>query len=62
MHKGEFMLRFYDINEEYIQFLKSIDSQVPDIKYESNNKFVCGIVLNINDVKYYAHISHKTNK
>ena len=56
------MLRFYDINEEYIQFLKSIDSQVPDIKYESNNKFVCGIVLNINDVKYYAHISHKTNK
>lgn len=62
MHKGEFMLRFYDINEEYIQFLKSIDSQVPDIKYESNNKFVCGIVLNINDVKYYAPISHKTNK
>lgn len=41
---------------------KKIDSQVPDIKYESNNKFVCGIVLEISGVKYYAPISHKTNK
>lgn len=56
------MLRFYDIDESYIQFLKTIDKQVPNVKYDSNNKFVCGVVLDINGVKYYAPISHKTDK
>lgn len=56
------MLKFYDIDENYIQFLKTIDRQVPNVKYDSNNKFVCGVVLEINGVKYYAPISHKTNK
>ena len=48
------MLKFYDIDENYIQFLKTIDRQVPDVKYDSNNKFLCGVVLEINGVKYYA--------
>lgn len=56
------MLKFYDIDEKYIKFLKTIDKQVPNVKYDSNNKFVCGVVLNINGVKYYAPISHKTEK
>ena len=56
------MLKFYDIDKNYINFLKTIDTQVPDIEYSSNNKFVCGIVLEINGVKYYAPISHKTDK
>ena len=56
------MLKFYDIDENYIQFLKTIDRQVPDVKYDSNNKFLCGVVLEINRVKYYAPISHKTDK
>ena len=56
------MLKFYDINKDYVKFLKTVDRQVPDIEYSSNNKFVCGIVLNVNGVKYYAPISHKTEK
>lgn len=56
------MLKFYDIDENYIQFLKTIDRQVPDVKYDSNNKFLCGVVLEINGIKYYAPISHKTDK
>ena len=56
------MLKFYDIDENYIQFLKTIDRQVPDVKYDSNNKFLCGIVLDVHGVKYYAPISHKTDK
>ena len=56
------MLKFYDIDENYIRFLKTIDRQVPDVKYDSNNKFVCGVVLNVNGIKYYAPISHKTDK
>lgn len=31
---------FYDVDEKYIQFLKKLDKQVPDVKYDSNNKFV----------------------
>lgn len=56
------MLNFYDIDENYINFLKTIDSQVPNVKYDSNNKFVCGIVLKVNGVNYYAPVSHKTDK
>lgn len=56
------MLNFYDVDKEYVQFLKTIDRQVPNIEYHTNNKFVCGVVLSIHDVKYYAPISHMTNK
>lgn len=56
------MFGFYDIDTDYIKFLKTIDKQVPNIKYESNNKFLCGIVLSINNIDYYAPISHMTNK
>lgn len=56
------MLRFYDVDEYYVQFLKTIDRQVPNIRYDSNNKFVCGVVLTVNGIKYYAPISHKKDK
>jgi len=55
-------MKFYDIDEAYIDYLKTIDRQVPDIKYTSNNKFVCGVVLDINSIMYYAPISHLTKK
>ena len=51
------MLNFYDIDENYINFLKIIDSQVPNVKYDANNKFVCGIVLKVNGVNYYAPVN-----
>lgn len=35
---------------------------MPNVKYDLNNKFVCGIVLSINDIKYYAPVSHKTER
>ena len=56
------MIAFYDVDPEYIEFLKTYDSKDPDVLYEGNNKFVCGIVLCINDINYYAPISHKTEK
>ena len=58
------MLKFYDIDKNYIKFLQKYDSQVPNIEYSTNNKFVCGIVLNIEEsnMDYYAPISHMTNK
>ena len=51
------MLNFYNIDENYIKYLQRFDSKVPNIGYSSHNKFVCGIILNINDVDYYAPLS-----
>lgn len=56
------MLKFYDIDENYVRYLQSIDNQVPNIHYSTNNKFVCGVVLNIDGINYYAPISHTTKK
>ena len=51
------MLKFYDVDENYIDYLKTIDSKVPDIRYITNNKFVTGILISINDCEYFAPVS-----
>lgn len=51
------MLKFYDIEVNYMKFLKTFDDKVPDIEYETNNKFVTGILLSINNCEYYAPVS-----
>lgn len=56
------MLKFYDVDKNYIAFLKKYDKQVPNVEYDTNNKFICGVVYQINDVKYYVPISHSTQK
>lgn len=56
------MLKFYDIDKDYVKFLQKYDRQVPNIEYSTNNKFVCGIVLHINGQDYYAPVSHMTDK
>ena len=56
------MLKFYDIAEDYVKYLQTIDRQIPNIHYNTNNKFVCGIVFEIKGVKYYAPISHTVKK
>lgn len=55
------MLSFFDIDKNYINFLKTFDSKVPNISYLSRDKFVCGVVLFINGHNYYAPISSKHN-
>lgn len=56
------MLKFYDIDEDYVKYLQTVDRQIPNIHYNTNNKFVCGVVLEINGINYYAPISHTTKK
>ncbi len=34
------MLNFYDVDISYANFLRKFDSRVPQIKYNTNNKFV----------------------
>ena len=52
------MIRFYDVDLAYIDYLKQIDPKIPNISYDRNNKFVCGVVFELNGIQYFAPISH----
>lgn len=52
------MIKFYDVDKNYVNYLRSLDSQVPELDYLTHDKFVCGIALNVNGIEYYAPISH----
>lgn len=54
------MIKFYDIDENYVNWLQSIDTQVPNIAYRKNNKFLCGAVIEIDETKFYAPVSSNT--
>lgn len=51
------MLRFYDIDPAYANYLRQFDNRIPNITYMTNNKFACGIVLSIAGHNYFAPIS-----
>lgn len=55
-------LDFYTIDEGYLDFLRGYEEKVPNQDYKINKKFFCGVVLDINGVKYFAPISHTTEK
>ena len=56
------MLYFYYVNKEYANFLRQDDEKVPNLNYDSHDKFFCGVVFEINGFKYDAPISHETVK
>ena len=63
------MLNFYDVDKQYIAFLKSAEiaergySCVPNMEYGARaQKFLCGIVLEINAQKYYVPVSSNKNR
>ncbi len=50
-------LKLYEVDHDYIQYLKQFDNHVPEMSYTTNNKFVCGVVLMIDSYQYFAPIS-----
>lgn len=57
------MLRFYEVNGEYIEYLREHgDNKIPKINYTNHNKFFCGIVLAINGFNYFAPVSSYNKK
>ena len=56
------MLSFYYVDKEYASYLRQFDSKVPSLDYDNHNKFFCGIVLNVNNIKYYVPVSHDITK
>ncbi len=55
-------LRFYEVDKKYIDYLKNFDKQIPNITYDRYNKFVCGIVLTIDEFNYFAPVSSFTKQ
>lgn len=57
---------FYYVNEDYINYLKQKEikergfTTVPNVKYNSKNKFFYGVVLKVNNMPYYVPITHYT--
>ena len=56
-------LKFYEVDSEYIKFLKeNADDKIPNLEYENHKKFFCGIVLTINNFNYFAPVSSYNKK
>lgn len=63
-------LSFYTVDLTYVDLLKNAElsrrgfSRVPNMEYgdKRKQKFLCGIVLQINDVKYYVPVTSYKNK
>lgn len=56
------MLKFYDIDAAYADYLRKFDKRIPNISYSNNNKFVCGVVLSIDGNDYFAPLSSQKAK
>lgn len=54
--------KFYEVDKEYIKFLQKHERKIPNISYETNDKFVCGVLFDINGMKYFAPISSFTKQ
>jgi len=53
-------LDFYEVSAEYISYLMRFDPKVPRVDYsamDGHDKFLCGIVLTVNNHDYFAPIS-----
>lgn len=52
------MINFYDVDNNYLNYLRTFDDKIPLKEYTTHDKFVCGVVLELNGIKYYAPVSH----
>ncbi len=56
-------LGFYTVDRDYLEFLRKAEinkrgfTKIPNYEYNKNDKFVCGVVFNIDKFNYYAPIS-----
>ena len=55
-------LNFYDVDKEYTDYLRKFDDKIPYIEYKGRNKFLCGVVLTVNNINYYVPVSSNVHK
>lgn len=53
-------MEFYTVDVNYGNYLRSIDRRIPNFVYSGHDKFVVGVLLQINGHSYYAPVSHNT--
>ncbi len=56
------MISFYYVNKAYAAYLCQVDNKVPSLAYETHDKFFCGVVISVNNTKYYVPVSHDLSK
>jgi protein AbiQ len=55
-------LKFYQVDKDYLAYLKRFENKVPDYEYSENEKFYCGVVVEINNYRYFAPVSSFAKK
>ena len=50
-------MNWYLVSKKYIEFLKKYDNKVGNVDYGDNIKPYLGIVLEVNNIKYYVPVS-----
>lgn len=50
-------LNFYSVDPGYVTELQAVDPKVPNIHYETHEKFACGVLFEIEGHEYFAPIS-----
>ena len=50
-------LKIYNINENYIKYLKIYDKKVPDVQDDKQNRPFLGVVLTIDDNEYFVPLT-----
>ena len=63
------MLSFYEVDKGYIEYLQKVETEtrgfthVPNMEYnDREQKFLCGIVLQVNECTYYVPVSSYKQK
>ena len=54
--------KFYTISGKYYSYLKAFDNRIPNTENEKSNRPFIGIVLDINNYKYYAPLTSPKKK
>lgn len=52
--------KFYDVDVEYLNYLRQFEPRLPKVLYEHHNKFVCGFVFEKNGLPYVVPVSSNT--
>lgn len=55
-------MNWYLVEKEYVNYLHSFDERVENIEYKDRMKPYIGIILEINDFKYYVPVSSAKEK
>lgn len=50
-------LYFYEVSPKYIEYLKQFEYKIPNIIYDDREKFLAGVLFEINNLKYFAPVS-----